>query len=158
MAETNTIKDADLIALIQSSGLMDSQKKDLSGLVSFMTASERQELLQLIDESKKFTQDKDAKLVELNKEYTEKLKNTTREQSEYARKEFEKFDTNLNSGDFAVMEAEIQKSDPIGPGKSNRIKVGRAAKHTLRNISIFLFSIILLVSLILYGLSYLNSL
>jgi len=151
MPEIKTITDANLLALIQTSALLDEQKKDLSGLVSFMTGEERAQLVKLIDDAGKASEEK----TRINAEYDKKLKEVSRSESEYARKEFEKFDNNITSGEFAVMESEIQKSDFAGPVKSERTKVGNTQKHGLRNAALFLFFLIALASAILMGLNYL---
>lgn len=166
MAETKTkITDAELVEKIKTSRLEEKQKTELENLVSAMTAEERDELLKLIDESNKIDEnaekEKSKKLAELNTEYEGKLKELTRKESEYARKECEKFDQKEVIGELKQVEAEIVKDAKtkaeIAVKDSDREKLGKAKKHTLRKIFFFLIFLALIVAGILYGLEYLNN-
>ena len=168
MAETKTtITDAELIEKIKTSHLEEIQKKELADLVSAMTTEERDELLSLIEESNNVAplsggeKERLKKLAALNEEYEGKLKELTREESEYAREEFEKFDQKETAGELEEVEAEIAssaKTEAEMSAKNARTELGKAKKHTLRKIFFFLIFLALLTVGILYGLEYLNTL
>jgi hypothetical protein len=167
MAETKTtITDAELIEKIKTSHLEEIQKKELADLVSAMTTEERDELLSLIEESNNVDESAEKerlkKLAALNEEYEGKLKELTREESEYAREEFEKFDQKETASELKEVEAEIatnaKTEAEMTSAKNARTELGKAKKHTLRKIFFFLIFLALLTVGILYGLEYLNTL
>lgn len=159
------ITDSELIEKIKTSHLEEIQKKELEDLVSAMTSEERDELLNLIAESNKVDEGAEKerleKLAALNEEYEGKLKELTREESEYAREEFEKFDQKETAGELKEVEAEIAttaKTEAEMSAKSARQELGKAKKHTLRKIFFFLIFLALIVAGVFYGLEYLNTL
>jgi hypothetical protein len=156
MPESQTsITDAQLIKQIKTSNLDEKQKKELADLVSVMTADERSELLELIDESNKLARERAEKLAALNEEYKKKMGETAHEESEYVRKEFEKFDTKEITGQLKQVEAEIVATAKSAKQMSAREKLGKTKKHTLRNLMFTLILLGTLIAGILYGINYL---
>lgn len=147
-----SITDDELVKRIKASYLADRQKTELAGLVSEMTAEERSQLLGLIDEANKVAKERDEKIAALNKEYEQKLGEATREESEYVREEFEKFDKEQSKGEFEAVEAEIAAM-PSSKTKAERVKMAEKKKHTLRNVMLAVIGLAVVIGIILITLN-----
>ena len=165
MTETKTkITEEEIIEQIRKSRLEEEQKKDLSELVDKMTEEEREELLNIIDESNKVTKEhegKKEKLAELNKEYMKKLNALTHKESQYVREEFEKFDKKESAGEMKEVEKEMAQAATKGDhtaAQKDRVKEGMRQKHTIRNLFLLVTFLLLIAAGVLYGLYYLNAL
>lgn len=164
MEQKTQITDKELIEQIISSNLREDQKKDLSTLASQMTAEERVHLLQLIAESNKIESDfenkKKEELSALNKDYSEKLKQSSRKESTYIRNEFEKFDKEESVKEFENIESEIVTSanTQIAINKqNNQLKQVKINKNLTLKLVIALILLLSLAGVILFGISYLNT-
>jgi len=155
MPETKVITDTELVKQIKTSNLDERQKAELADLVSEMTAEERNELLGLIYESNELAREKYKKLSVLNEEYKRKMGEVAHEQSEYARQEFEKFDKNISAGELKTVEAQIAGIQTKSKAVSKRVELAKGKKHTLRNVMMTIFLLILIATGVLFGLSYL---
>ncbi|MBN1258793.1 hypothetical protein JXA05_03485 [Candidatus Peregrinibacteria bacterium] len=158
MPTPSLITDAELTDKIKASHLDAGQKTQLLGLITAMTQDERAELLSVIEASNaevaKADADYNEKLGAPNKDHTHKMNDMVREESAYARKEFESFDEKQEAADMRALEGEIATSG-IAPSSvvSSAREKPLSKKHTFRNFVLILFLLAALAAAALYALS-----
>lgn len=109
MPETNLqITDAQLEAMLMASVLPDTLKQKFKAALPKMDEAKKTQLLGILKktdaESKAFEEAKLMKLAELNKQYGEQMKVLERDESKYAREEFEKFGDSEDSKELLQLE------------------------------------------------------
>ena len=153
--QKTNITDAELISKIATSKLEEGQKSELTNLAKEMTSEERGELIALIkeaNESAEMTKEEEEKLIAINEKYEKKLAVAAKEESTYVRTEFEKFDKEQDQGEFKKLETEIQEmpssngSNPPLSKSMNRPNVIQNEKHTIRNIILITFALIVVIA------------
>lgn len=112
---TPTLSNADLIEELKQSALEGRQKTALEPLISKMTDAERQELLNLIQQSKEAAE-KGKKIYEegmktLNAETEKKIKETTKELNKKTLKSFEALEKNGTNAETNKLEADMALAD-----------------------------------------------
>ena len=159
--QKTNITDEKLISKIVSSQLAEGQKSELTNLVKEMTGGERVELINLIkeaNESAQMTKEEEEKLIAINEKYEKKLDVAAKEESNYVRNEFEKFDKEQYKGEFEELETEIQempensasdsesKANPPLSKEMDRPTVIKKEKHTIRTAIIIAVVVIAVVA------------
>ncbi|MBN2087009.1 hypothetical protein JW758_01545 [Candidatus Peregrinibacteria bacterium] len=146
------ITDQELIEQIVKSHLQENQKTELKSLVKKMTTNERNELVALIKEANEgaeMTKEEKEQMNAINKKYADKLEAAAREESNYVRTEFEKFDKEQDEGEFKELETEMTNgtaiSNPPPSNEMGRKTVIKNQKHTMRNITLVTFALIILI-------------
>lgn len=156
-----TITDEELISKIVSSQLEENQKTELTNIVKEMTQEERTELIGLIreaNESAQMTKEEEEKLIAINEKYEEKLNVAAREESNYVRNEFEKFDKEQSAGEFKEVEAKLengiaepQSGPPLSKqmGRPEVMKKERSAVRTAVTIAVIVVATIITLAVLI---------
>ncbi len=157
--QKTTITDEELISKIATSKLEEGQKSELANLVKEMTAGERNELIGLIkeaNESAQMTKEEEEQLIAINEKYEEKLTVAAKEESNYVRTEFEKFDKEQDKGEFEELETEIQEmptgsdstseANPPLSKEMDRPTVMKKENHTVRTAVIVAVAVVAVVA------------
>jgi len=159
--QTN-ITDSQLLTGLKNSYISENQKNELIPLIPAMTAEERMQLMGLIEQSTedigKARKEHDENINKMNKEYNTEVKNIDKEYAKKTTEKLEEIDSGKTTGELKQVEAEIAITAKSEKQMSAREKIGKAEKHTLRNVMLVLIILGALTAGIIYGISYLNTL
>lgn len=162
MAETIlNITNADLLQKLNASYIDAEQKKALEPLIPNMNETEKGELIALIDKAK---EEKDKaepiyqeNLRKLNKEYTGKLNQLVKEETKNTFNEFEEAEKKEEIEGIKSFETEIDAANQPSAKKPVAGVIEKttaiAGKHGLRNLILFLTSLVLIAGILLFALS-----
>lgn len=152
--EAKTLTDAEILKMIDESGLDDARKDELRGVLPDMTASEKEDLVHILTgEALADDPEYQARLHELNEKYTREMDQLVHDETEKARKAFEAEEKKAKAGEMKELESEIAAAAP-GVKDIQPKTLEKKHGHPILKILIFLLILAAIAGGAVYGLMY----